>query len=276
MGCASLINHLFIRLEWRQMLRSRWMQLVAVLFVFVFAAISLIQQIALPDFDGFTRQTASFLNLLLFLLPLFILTIGSMGVASDLDSGWFSLLKTYPMTITQYIFGKYIALILSFMLILCLAFAVVLGMSGISGQVHLPILFVGLSILTVLLFSSIAILCGSFAKNRLHALALSLVVWALSLLLLSYALMAIGTVVAGHVLQKLTIIMLHINPAEWIRFGYFLFSDQTSVLGPSFYSFTEFYSSTVGYVLYAFVTILWIVIPLVFAKWVLMKRGCQS
>lgn len=276
MGCSSLSNRLFIRLEWRQMLRSRWMQLVAVLFVFVFASISLIQQIALPDINGFTRQTASFLNLLLFLLPLFILTIGSMGVASDVESGWFSLLKTYPITIKQYIFGKYIALLLSFMFILLLAYAVVIGMSGVSGQVHLPILFVVLSIITVFIFSAIAILCGSFAKNRLHALALSLVVWAISLLLLSYALMAIGTVVAGHVLQKLTIIMIHINPAEWIRFGYFLFSGQTSVLGPSFYQFTEFYSSTIGYILYAFVTILWIVLPILIAKWILAKRGRQA
>ncbi|HWI48329.1 MAG TPA: ABC transporter permease subunit [Rummeliibacillus sp.] len=275
MGCAPLRNHLFIRLEWRQMLRSRWMQSVALLFVFVFASISLIQQIALPNDLGFTRQTASFLNLLLFLLPLFILTIGSMGVASDIESGWFSLLKTYPLTVMQYIIGKYIALLLSFTLILLLAFGVVFTMNGISGQFHFPTIFLGLSILTMLIFSSIAILCGILAKNRLHALAVSLVVWALSLLLLSYALMAVGTVVAGHILQKLTIVMIHINPAEWIRFGYFLFSGQTSVLGPSFYSFTEFYSSPVGYLLYTVITILWIAFPILLAKWLLEKRGRQ-
>lgn len=251
------------------------MQSVALLFVFVFASVSLIQQIALPNDLGFTRQTAGFLNLLLFLLPLFILTIGSMGVASDLESGWFSLLKTYPITVMQYVVGKYIALVLSFMLILFLAFGVVLSMSGISGEFYLPTIFVGLSIITMLIFSSIAILCGILAKNRLHALALSLVVWALALLLLSYALMAVGTVVAGHILQKLTIIMIHVNPAEWIRFGYFLFSGQTSVLGPSFYSFTEFYSSPVGYLLYAVITILWITFPILLAKWLLEKRGRQ-
>lgn len=257
------------------MLRSRWMQSVALLFVFVFASISLIQQIALPNDLGFTRQTASFLNLLLFLLPLFILTIGSMGVASDLESGWFSLLKTYPMTVLQYVIGKYIALLLSFTLILLLAFGVVLSMSGISGEFYLPTIFVGLSILIMLIFSSIAILCGIIAKNRLHALAISLVVWALSLLLLSYALMAVGTVVAGHILQKLTIVMIHINPAEWIRYGYFLFSGQTSVLGPSFYRFNQFYSSPTGLLVYAIVTLIWIVFPILLAKWLLEKRGRQ-
>ncbi|MBK3496222.1 ABC transporter permease subunit [Viridibacillus sp. YIM B01967] len=270
------MNALFIRLEWKQMLRSRWMQLVAVLFVLIFAAISLIQQIALPDGSSFTRQTASFLNLLLFLIPLFILTIGSMGVASDLESGWFSLLKTYPMTVTQYIVGKYIALLLSFFMILILAFSVVLAMSGFTGQVRLPLVFVGLSFMTVFIFAALAILCGVIAKSRLHALALSLVVWAFALLLLSYMLMAVGTLVAGHILQKLTIVMIHLNPAEWIRFGYFIFSGQPSVLGPSFYDFTNFYSSATGFAVYAVVTLLWIALPLVLARSLLNKRGCQT
>ena len=84
---------MFVKIELKQILRSRWMQLVAFLFTFVFVAIIVIQQMALPDMEGFTRQTASFLNVLLFLLPLFILTIGSMSIAGDIESGWFSLLK---------------------------------------------------------------------------------------------------------------------------------------------------------------------------------------
>ena len=187
---------LFISLEWKQMLRSRWMQLVAVLFIVVFAAISLIQQMALPV-EGFTRQTASFLNLLLFLLPLFILAIGSMSVASDIESGWYSLLKTYPMSIFGYLFSKYVAIVISFFLILLLAFGIVVTISGITGNMQLPVVFIVLSIFMVVIFASIAVFCGVMAKNRLHALALSLVVWAVCLLLFSYILMALGTVVTG-------------------------------------------------------------------------------
>lgn len=266
------MNQLFIKLEWKQMLRSKWMQLVGVLFILVFAAIALIQQMALPV-DGFTRQTASFLNLLLFLLPLFVLTIGSMSVASDVESGWYSLLKTYPMSLGSYIFGKYISLVLSFFLILLLSFGVVLIMSGIAGSVQLPLIFVVLSIMTVLIFAAIAILCGVLAKNRLHALSISLVVWAAALLLISYVLMAIGTFVPGHVMLTLTIITMHLNPAEWIRFGYFLFSGQTTVLGPSYFDFVEFYTSIFGYLTYAVVCLLWVICPLFIAQWILSRKG---
>lgn len=266
MGASPLIQRMFIILEWKQMLRSRWMQLVGMLFTFMFIAIVVIQQMAIPDVTGFTRQTATFLNILLFLLPLFILTIGSMAVASDMESGWFSLLKTYPLSIMQYVFGKFVAIVFAFAVVVVFAFGIVLLLGGLLGGVKLPLVFIALSACILVIFSSLSVLVGVLAKTRLHALALSLVVWSFLLLLLSYGLMAIGTVVAGHVLQKMTIVHLHLNPAEWLRFGYFLFSGQSSVLGPSFYQLTSFYTSATGIIVYSLLTLAWIVLPILFAS----------
>lgn len=266
------MQRMFIQLEWKQMLRSRWMQLVGALFTFMFVAVVVIQQMALPDSSGFTRQTASFLNILLFLLPLFILTIGSMAVASDVESGWFSLLRTYPLTILQYVVGKFVAIVLAFTVVVIFALGIVFMLGGLLGGVKFPVIFILLTVLIIKIFSSLSVLIGVLAKTRLYALALSLVIWSFFLLLLSYGLMAIGTVVAGHVLQKLTIIHLHVNPAEWLRFGYFLFSGQSSVLGPSFYQLTSFYTSVVGIVTYSIVTVLWVFLPL-FVAGVCLRRG---
>lgn len=265
---------MFVKIELKQILRSRWMQLVAFLFTFVFVAIIVIQQMALPDIEGFTRQTASFLSVLLFLLPLFIITIGSMSIAGgDIESGWLSLLKTYPMKRTQYITGKYVAIALAFLLVIVVAFGFVLTIGGgLLGGVRLPIVFVVLTLLCIFIFVSLGILLGTFAKTRLFALALSLVVWSFLLLLMSYALMALGAVVPGHILQRLIIITIHINPAEWLRFGYFLFSNQASVLGPAFYDVTRFYLSPIGHVLYGGITILWIVLPLMLATKLLKEE----
>jgi len=246
---------MFVKIELKQILRSHWMQLVAFLFTFVFVAIIVIQRMALPDMEGFTRQTASFLNVLLFLLPLFIITIGSMSLAGDIESGWFSLLKTYPMKIAQYIIGKYVAISLAFLLVVLVAFGVVLTLGGLLDGVQLPIILVILTLLCIFIFVSLGIVLGAMAKTRLFALAL----------LISYALMALGAVVAGHVLQKLTIISIHINPVEWLRFGYFIFTHQASVLGPAFYGVTKFYSSPEGHVMYVIVTLLWIILPLILA-----------
>ncbi len=258
------------------MLRSRWLLLVAVLFVFVFMAIVMIQQMALPDVDGFTRQTASFLNLLLFLLPLFTLTIGSMNIAQDFESGWLSLLRTYPIKLSQYVLIKVTALILSFLFIIALAMGVVFTLGSMFGGVSISFEFIVIAFLLIVIFSSISVLVGSLAKNRLHALALSLVIWALVVLLLSYAVMAIGTFVAGHVLQKLTIVMLHINPVEWLRFSYFLLADQATVLGPTYFNLINFYESLFGKIVFSLVTVLWIILPIVVAKINLKRLGVEK
>jgi len=48
----------------------------------------MIQHLALPDTDGFTHQQAPLLNILLFFPLLFLLTNGTMNIASDKVSGW--------------------------------------------------------------------------------------------------------------------------------------------------------------------------------------------
>ncbi|MFJ7952923.1 ABC transporter permease [Lysinibacillus sp. NPDC096418] len=263
---------MLIKLEWKQMLRSRWMQIVGLLFTFVFTAIVVIQQMALPDATGFTRQTASFLNVLLFLLPLFLLTIGSMSVAGDMESGWFSLLKTYPMKRMQYIIGKFIASVFAFLLVVVVAFGLVFSLGGLLGGVRLPLIFINMTLLNILIFAALAIFVGALTKTRLSALSVSLVLWSFFLLLFSYAIMAIGTFVAGHILQKIIIVAIHVNPVEWLRFGYFIFSGQADVLGPSFYNLTQFYTSSLGNVVYGCGTLLWIFVPLLGTS-VLLKKG---
>ena len=267
---------MFIKLEWKQMLRSRWMQMVGVLFTFVFTAIVVIQQMALPETEGFSRQTASFLNLLLFLLPLFILTIGSMSVASDIESRWLSLLKTYPLTMSHYILGKFIATVFAFFLIVIAAFSVVLLLGGFLGGVTLPPVFIFITVASIFIFSALSVVVGVIAKTRLYALAVALIIWSLLLLLISYALMAIGTVVAGHVLQKITVVVIHLNPVEWLRFGYLLFAEQASVLGPSYFDLIAFYNSTLGNIVYFAVTIAWVIVPLALARLLITRRGKEA
>lgn len=266
-------SSMFFSFEWKQMLRSRWLQLVTILFIFIFVSILIIQQMSLPNINGFTRQTASIINILLFLLPLFSLTMGSMNVAGDVETGWFALLKTYPMSLTQYIVGKYIAHVLSFTFILALALGVAFTLGGLLGGVSISVQFIVIAIALILIFSAMGIFIGSIAKNRLHALALSLVVWAILLLLLSYGLMAVGTVLPGHVFQKLTIIFLHLNPVEWLRFSYFILAGQAMVMGPTYFELIQFYESIVGKIVLAFVTLSWAVLPLILTKKRLKKRG---
>lgn len=264
-----------ILLECKQLIRSRWIQIVTVLFAIVFTAILMIQYLAMPDTNGFTRQTASLLNILLFILPLFMLTIGSMNIASDKESGWLGLLRTYPLKMGSYVWMKYIALCLVFTGIIVFVFAVAFLVGSFFGGIKLPLFAVVFTALIVVIFNAVSVLVGSIAKSRLHALALGLGIWSLVTLLWSYIVMAIGTVTAEHVLKKIVILSIHLNPLEWIRYGYFLFSDQTAVLGPAFYGVSKFYSSPPGYLFFILISAMWVVVSLLTAKIILTIRGKQ-
>ncbi|MGM0896594.1 MAG: ABC transporter permease [Bacillota bacterium] len=270
------MNGGFTRLEWRQMIRSRWLQLVGLLFVFVFSAVMAIQQLAIPPSAGFSRQAAAMFNVQLFLLPLFLLTIGSMNIAGDAESGWLQLLKTYPVKMHRYVAGKYMALTAAFLLILLLSLGAVLMISGIVGTLNGMGVYFITSVMLIFVFAALALLLGAVAKNRLHALALSLVFWAAWLLLIPYALMALGTYLAGHVVKTLIIIDIHLNPVEWMRFCFFLATGNGDALGPAFYGLTGFYSSPEGGVLALFVTAAWIILPLMAAASVLKRRKRQT
>ncbi|MEK4080139.1 ABC transporter permease subunit [Solibacillus sp. FSL W7-1436] len=262
-----------ILLECKQLLRSRWIQIVTILFAIVFTAILMIQHLALPETEGFTRQTASLLNILLFLLPLFMLTIGSMNIASDQESGWLGLLRTYPLTMGQYVLTKYIALCIVFAGVVLFVFAVAFLVGSFFGGLKLPLFAIGITALILLIFNAVSILVGTMAKSRLHALAMGLGVWSVISLLFSYMVMAIGTVTSENFLQKLVIATIHFNPLEWIRYGYFVFSEQTAVLGPAFYGMSKFYSSPPGYLFFIIISSLWVIISLVVATIILKIRG---
>lgn len=262
-----------ILLECKQLIRSKWIQIVTILFTIVFTTILMIQHLALPDTKGFTRQTASLLNILLFLLPLFMLTIGSMNIASDKESGWLGLLRTYPLKMWSYIATKFIALCFVFTGIVLFVFAVAFFVGSFYGGLKLPMFAIGITFLILLIFNAISVVVGSIAKSRLHALAVGLGVWALVSLLWSYIVMAIGTTTSENFLQKLVIVSIHFNPLEWIRYGYFVFSEQTAVLGPSFYGISKFYTSPLGNLFYGLISALWVVCSLVVATLILKMRG---
>lgn len=262
----------FIFLEMKQLVRSKWLQILTVLFVVTFSSVLIIQQMAMPEADGFTRQSAAILNVLLFLLPLFLLTIGSMSLAQDRESGWIHLLKTYPMSNRKYISTKWIGLVVVFFLLTSLAIAISYALGGLFGGVSINKPFIFLVFIILLIFSALSILVGVLAKNRLHALALALAVWSIVTLILSYVLMAVGTMISEHLLKTMLIISIHINPLEWVRFSYFLFTDQTSALGPAFYEVVKFYHSTLGMVVYIAVSAVWILVPVLLATWISKRR----
>lgn len=236
----------------------------------LFISIVMLQQLH-TDAGGFDRFQASLLNVILFLFPLFILTIGAMSVAGDVESGWYQLIRTYPVSIGLYIRSKYIALVGTFLFALFVTEAVLLIIGSFFGGVHIDVRFFVFTVAIVFIFSSISIAIGALSIHRLQALGYSLGVWAIVTLIGNYIVMAIGTVIPKHVYEQLIRLHVHLNTVEWFRYVYLLQIGETGMLGKSFYYLTKFYETPAGIVVCIGITILWLALPIGLA-YLLLKR----
>ena len=266
------MNKEMILFELKQGMRNRWMTMTTVLFALLALALAAIQQYSIGSIEGYSRPMASLLNLILFVLSLFILALGSMSVAGEKESGWLRLIQTYPVRLSSWLIAKYIALVVSMFTVISIGFGGSLILTGLQKDNGILLLLFTLSVGMVLIFSSVAMLIGALAKNRLHALSMGLSLWAIFLLLLDYFLMAIGTFLPGFVLKNVVLFLTFINPASFIRTSFLVFSGNGSVLGPSFYSFVTFSESALGMLTYGAIAVFWIAVPLLIAIWLLGRR----
>ncbi|MGY4795897.1 ABC transporter permease [Lysinibacillus fusiformis] len=241
------------------------------IFIVLFVAILMLQQLN-TDAGGFDRFQASLLNLLLFLFPLFILTIGAMSIAADIESGWYQLIRSYPVSIAHYLGAKYVALVSIFLFALATTEAVILIVGAFFGGVHIDSQFIVLTTVIIVVFSAISVMIGAFSIHRLQALGFSLGLWAVFTLLSNYVVMAIGTIIPKHVYEKIIYTHVHINIIEWLRYIYLIQIEQTGILGKSFYYLSQFYETSLGIGLIIGITILWWLIPLCLAYFKLKRK----
>src|SRR6266496_1524074 len=114
--------------EQKVTLRSKWVQIFAVVFALLTLAISYLGMASavVVGFEGFTRTTASLLNLVLYLVPLIALTAGCLSFSGE--KGAAEMLFAQPVLRSEVLIGKVLGLFSS------LATAVVFGF-GVSGIV---------------------------------------------------------------------------------------------------------------------------------------------
>lgn len=259
--------------ELKKTMRSKAMVFFALLFTSLLVSITFVQLFALPVSTGFSRASASFLNVTLFIFPLFTLAIGAMSVSSDIESRWYALLSTYPMKTRTYIIAKWLSHVFAFSLVLLIAYSIILIVHSIYGSMTIDSKMIAVALLLVFIFSSIAIAIGSITKTRLQSLTTALGVWAVLLLIVDYIVMALGTLLSGELLKQVTIAFLFINPVQWVRTGYILFSGNGTVFGPAYYNFSTFMVTPAGIALYVLISVLWLIVPLIVAGKFLRKSG---
>ncbi|WP_017756265.1 ABC transporter permease [Calidifontibacillus oryziterrae] len=273
MMVAKIARH-----ELKVISRSRWVVSFTILYTVLAVTIVLFGGSAeQAGFEGFNRMAASLLNLSLFLVPLLTLLIGSTSIAGDKEGGSLTLLFTYPLRPATILLGKFIGLLITLIAVITFGYGMAglilfITKTGVSIQFFL--LFYGFTLLLMVLFLGLAMLVGVVSATRFQALGLSLIVWAITVLFYEFAVMGLAMVISKHAILNMFTFSILLNPVELVRVWTIITMESGTIFGPHLYDLTIWSEGMVGQLTFSITAILWIIIPLIIANF-MIRRGIR-
>lgn len=255
--------------------RNRW----TLIFATVFGALALaasyfgLVTAEVVGFQGFSRTSASLLNLALYLLPIVSLTMATLGFTGEANAS--PLLFSQPVSRSDILAGKVIGLFASLL-------AATLGGFGLAGLViatqvgsagvYRYLAFVALTILLTLVFLSLGAMVAMLAGTKAKAFGFALFVW--FFFVLFYDLLVIGFtfVFKERTANVFVFLSLFGNPVDMVRVSSLIILDGTTIFGPAGAALVKFLHGTVS----CHLTLLaglaaWIIAPLLIAGRILRR-----
>lgn len=205
------------RQEYRLSIRNRWALALAGLFG-LFAVLVVAfggSEVGPGRLDAVIVSLAS---LATYLLPLAALVFGYDTIVGAHDDGWLDVVFALPTSRARVVVGKYLGRAV------VLAAAVVLGFGGagvllafLAGWMAWSLLLVFLvgAVGVGLAFLAVSVLVSTVAREKTHALGLSLLVWVWFVFV--HDLLALGVVAALEVSDRVVSAFVLLNPAAVFR-----------------------------------------------------------
>lgn len=256
-------------------LRSKWLGSFGILFTLLAIFVTYFGDSGQSGFTGFSRMTASLLNVNLLLIPLIALLIGSLFIAGEKEDKGLMLLLTYPISVKSVLSGKYLGFFLAIWSVITFGYgaaAVVMFIGNSGTSLFILFLFYFLSLLLAMIFLAVSMMIGLWSRTRFQALGLSLIVWAFSVLFYEFIVMGLSMLVAKEWILPLLSISIFLNPVELIRVWAILSLDGASVFGPDLYDLTVWANGWKGQCMFVASSVFWIGVPLIFSYLFVKRR----
>lgn len=222
------------RHELRISLRSRWVQIFAVIFAVLTLSISYFGMVTsiVVGFEGFTRTAASLLNLVLYLVP--ILALAAATSSFSPEKGTAEFLFSQPVTRTEVLLGKILGLFASLTMAIIFGFgvsgfvvAVRAGSEGIARYLG----FVAVTLILLLSFLCLGALASVTSSSRVKALGIALALWFTFVLFYDLIMMGIAGLVDPHSARTIILVGLFGNPVDLARVAGLLMLGGATIFG---------------------------------------------
>lgn len=237
-------------------LRARWF--LAHLLVFGGLVVLLfvlgITESRVMGFTGLSRLMVTYIQLVMAILPVFILISTVRSVAGDREAGVFEYLLSLPIGLAAWYWGRLLGRFLVVFTPVLLAMLLAMGWGlarGASVPWGLFAYYTGLLLALSGCFLGIGMLLSTLTRSADVAQGAAFLVWLALLLFLDLVLL--GVMVRGYVPAETAVAIALVNPMQVFRTAaMMLFDPQLVLLGPTAYVILDHFGQT-GYMLYALV-----------------------
>ncbi len=250
--------------------RSRWLQLFAVVFAALALAVSGAGYILSGGHgvQDFSRTAVSLVQIVLLLVPLAALVFG--GLALTPERGAAELLYSQPVSRGAILLGR----MLGVWLALAAAEAIGFGIAGVfmqyqagpDGLARYGALVVTAVAITGVFLAIATLLASINAGRRTRVLAAALVVWFITVVMFDVAVLGIASLLRSGSASRLLITATLINPVDAARTGSLLAIEGTAAFGAASLALLRFTGGAgMAAALVAMSLAAWLIAPLVVA-----------
>ena len=223
------------RYELMLAVRSRWLQIFAVVFGGLSIAVSGAGYILSGGHgvQDFSRTAVSLIQIVLLLVPLAALVFG--GLALTPETGAAELIYSQPISRTTILVGRLLGVWLALSAALLIGFGaaglIVRSQAGDEGLWHYGALVVTSIAITGVFLAIAALVAGLNAGRRTRVLASALVVWFVTVFFFDIAALGAASLLRSGTASRVLIVATLVNPVDAARTGALLAIEGTSAFG---------------------------------------------
>jgi Cu-processing system permease protein len=250
--------------------RSRWLQIFAVVFAGLALAVAASGYIFSGGYgvQDFSRTAVSLVQLVLLLVPLSALVFGGLALTSE--RGAAELLYSQPVSRGRLLLGRVLgvwaALAAAELVGFGLAGLVLQWQAGSAGVGQYAALALTAVALTGIFLSIAALLASLNTGRRTRVLAMALVVWFVAVVLFDVVALGAASLLRSGSASRLLIWATLVNPVDAARTGALLAIEGTSAFGAASLALLRFTGgmAAAGWAVAASL-LAWLVVPFAFA-----------
>jgi Cu-processing system permease protein len=228
---------LFAGKELREALRGRALLLYGAALIVLVVGLSSVALVGgrTTGFAGFSRTTATLVNVVLLIVPLLSLLLGGQSIAGERESGTLDALLVQPVSRAEVYLGKALGLSAALLGLLSVAFgvaALLVARAARDGDALALATCLGSTALLALASLSVGLLISALSRTRAKAMALALVAWFALAVLADLG--VIGASVALGLRSRNVFVAATLNPLEAFKIlATLAIAPRLDVLGPA-------------------------------------------